>query len=95
MKEKHIMGLLCAAFTALGSVTANHWLAAQPAATEGVPVSYYGELQVSGNRIIGENTGTPAQVKGMRFFWSNWSSQFWNSTYVNRMVDDMQCEILR
>lgn len=47
MKGKHFMGLLCAAVTALGSVTANHWLAAQPAATvhgaEGVPVSYYGE----------------------------------------------------
>ncbi|MGN0647920.1 MAG: hypothetical protein ACI4J3_04750, partial [Oscillospiraceae bacterium] len=78
---------------------ANHWLAAQPAATvhgaEGDPVSYYDKLQVSGNRIIGENTGTPAQVKGMRFFCSNWSSQFRNSTYVNRMADDMQCKILR
>lgn len=33
MKGKHIMGLFCAAVTALGSVTANHFLAAQPAAT--------------------------------------------------------------
>jgi len=59
------------------------------------PVSYYGQLQASGNRIIGENTGRPAQVKGMSFFWSQWSTKYWNASTVDRMVDEFQCEIVR
>lgn len=59
------------------------------------PVSYYGQLQARGSRIIGSKTGTTAQVKGMSFFWSNWSSGYWNASVVDRMVDEFDCEILR
>ena len=59
------------------------------------PVSYYGQLQTSGNRIIGSSYKEPVQVKGMSFFWSNWQGQYWNSGTVDRMVDEFKCEILR
>lgn len=59
------------------------------------PVSYYGQLQTSGNRIIGSSYSEPVQVKGMSFFWSNWQGQYWNSGTVDRMVEEFKCEILR
>jgi len=64
-------------------------------AVVGTPVGYYGELMVCGNTIISENTGKPAQVTGMSFFWSNWSNRFYTAEYVDRMVDDFGCEIVR
>ncbi len=64
------------------------------AAAEG-PVSYYGELVASGNRVIGSKTNKPAQVRGVSFFWSNWSSQFWTKGMVNRMVDEFNVELVR
>ena len=64
-------------------------------AAESGPVSYYGQLQTSGNKIIGSSYKEPVQVKGMSFFWSNWQGQYWNSGTVDRMVDEFKCEILR
>jgi len=32
------------------------------------PVSYYGRLKASENKLIGANTNSPAQVRGMSFF---------------------------
>ncbi|MNI00682.1 Endoglucanase Z precursor [compost metagenome] len=67
------------------------------AATVGCPnpVSYFGEMKVSGNRINGSKTNSPVMVKGSSFFWSNWSSHFWNASTVNRLVDELQVEIVR
>ena len=59
------------------------------------PVSYFGEMKTSGNRINGSKTNQPMMVKGSSFFWSNWSSKFWNAATVNRMVDEFQVEIVR
>lgn len=59
------------------------------------PVGYYGEMEVSGNRIHGSKTDSPMQVKGMSFFWSNWSSEHYNSSMVDRMVDEFKVEIIR
>ena len=64
-------------------------------AETGGPVSYYGQLQTSGNKIIGSSYKEPVQVKGMSFFWSNWQGQYWNSGTVDRMVEEFKCEILR
>ncbi|MBQ8921115.1 MAG: cellulase family glycosylhydrolase [Oscillospiraceae bacterium] len=68
---------------------------AEVSAAESGPVSYYGQLQASGNRIIGSSYSEPVQVKGMSFFWSNWQGQYWNSGTVDRMVNEFKCEILR
>jgi aryl-phospho-beta-D-glucosidase BglC (GH1 family) len=59
------------------------------------PVSYFGEMVVSGNHINGSKTNAPMQVQGMSFFWSNWSGQYWNAAIVDRMVDEFKCEIVR
>jgi aryl-phospho-beta-D-glucosidase BglC (GH1 family) len=59
------------------------------------PVEYYGEMVTDGNRINGEKTGQPMQVRGASFFWSNWSAQFWNKATVDRMVDELGVELVR
>jgi uncharacterized repeat protein (TIGR02543 family) len=60
------------------------------------PVSYYGEMQVDGNRIYGARTGTPVQVKGMSLFTSLWRGEkFWNSGTINTLVDDWDIELIR
>ncbi|HSQ42598.1 MAG TPA: hypothetical protein VLM37_09985 [Fibrobacteraceae bacterium] len=62
------------------------------------PVSYYGQLSVSGNQITGANTGAAVQVHGVSLGWSNtgWeSADFFNATTVSHMVDDWKAEIVR
>ena len=62
------------------------------------PVDYYGELVVNGNRIHGEHTNEPAQVRGMSFFWSNtgWGQERWyTAETVDRMVDEFNVELVR
>lgn len=60
------------------------------------PVSYYGEMQVNGNRIYSERTGRTMQVKGMSLYWSIWMGEkFWNTGAVNKLVDLYDIELLR
>jgi len=65
------------------------------------PVSYYGRLKASGNKLIGANTNAPVQVRGMSFFWSclDWDdgkyAKFWTAATVDAMVDSWKVEILR
>lgn len=62
---------------------------------ENSPVGYYGELLVDGSAIVAENTGRPTQVTGMSFFWSNWSDDFYTADYVDMMVEEYGCEVVR
>lgn len=64
-------------------------------AVAATPVDYYGEMIADGNRIIGSRTNDIVRVTGMSFFWSNWSQKYYNSDYVNLMMDDFGCEIVR
>jgi endoglucanase len=64
-------------------------------ATENTPVNYFGEMVVNGNHINGSKTNAPMQVKGMSFFWSNWSEKYWTAATVDKMVDEFQCEVVR
>ena len=63
------------------------------------PVSYYGKLQASGNKIVGSNTGdTPVQLRGTSFGWSktNWESErFYEAISVDRMAKDWKAEVVR
>jgi len=65
------------------------------------PVSYYGRMIAEGNKLVGEHTGTPVQVRGMSFFWSciNWengsATKFWTASTVDAMVAGWKSEILR
>ncbi|MNB79129.1 Endoglucanase Z precursor [compost metagenome] len=91
--SKPIITVLLFSFFALliqAAVPATHASAASPN-----PVSYFGEMKVSGNKINGSKTNKPMMVKGGSFFWSNWSGQFYTASTVNRMVDEFQAEIVR
>jgi len=59
------------------------------------PVEYFGQLQSKGNQIIGSKNKDVAQVKGISFFWSNWSDSFWTAEMVDRSVDQFKAEIIR
>jgi len=62
------------------------------------PVTYYGQLEASGNQLVGSLTGSPVQVRGVSLGWSNtgWeSADFFNAATVTAMVDDWKAEIIR
>lgn len=64
-------------------------------AKEATPVDYYGEMKVVDGKITGSKTGEPMRVTGMSFFWSNWSQKYYTADYVDYLVDDFNCEIVR
>lgn len=59
------------------------------------PVAYHGEMIADGNRLIGSNTNEVVRVTGMSFFWSNWSQKYYNADYVDLMMDEFGCEVVR
>lgn len=59
------------------------------------PVDYYGEMKVVDGKIVGSKTNEQVRVTGMSFFWSNWSKKYYTKDYVDYMVDDFGCEIVR
>jgi endoglucanase len=59
------------------------------------PVEFYGQLEAKGNAIVGSITKNVVQVKGISFFWSNWSDSFWTAAMVDRSVDDFKAEVIR
>lgn len=59
------------------------------------PVDYYGEMKVVDGKIVGSKTNEQVRVTGMSFFWSNWSQKYYTKKYVDLMVDDFGCEVLR
>lgn len=58
-------------------------------------VEYYGQLNAKGNQIVGAKTDEVAQVAGMSFFWSDWSKRFYTKEFVAKVVDEMNCEVVR
>lgn len=93
MKKNHKAAALIISFAIIMLTFVALYAVPFTAASKG-PVSYYGQLDVSQNRIVGSKTGSPAQVKGMSFFWSNWCN-YWNASTVDRMADEFKCEIVR
>lgn len=60
------------------------------------PVSYYGELKASGNRLMGSRSNTVVQVRGMSLYWSIWGGEFfYNEKAINYLIDDWKIEIIR
>ncbi|MEO9968366.1 MAG: glycoside hydrolase family 5 protein [Hyphomonadaceae bacterium] len=61
------------------------------------PVAQYGQLQVAGNRIVGQDGGA-ASLAGPSFFWSNsdWEmARFYNREAVEYFADDWNAGIVR
>jgi len=50
------------------------------------PVQQYGQLKIANAKLCSA-AGTPVQLKGMSWFWSNWSGSFWTPAILNTMVD--------
>ncbi len=67
----------------------------EPEKAENTPVAYYGEIIADGNKLVGKNTGEAVRVTGMSFFWSNWSQKYYTADYVDYLVDDYNCEVVR
>ena len=59
------------------------------------PVSHYGKFQADGPLLKSSKTGNAMQVKGVSFFWSHWSGDFYNENAVNRMARDWKAEVVR
>lgn len=57
-------------------------------------VEYYGQLQVKGNKIVDKN-GSPVQLRGMSFFWSQWIGKYYTSQVVKWLKDDWHCNVVR
>jgi endoglucanase len=94
-----LVGVVVTRQTANDPITVADTPTAVPTDTPPVgPVDYYGELVVNGNRIYGAHTNSPAQVRGMSFFWSNtsWGQDRWyTAETVDRMVDEFHVELVR
>jgi endoglucanase len=58
------------------------------------PVERFGQLSVSGNKIVDQD-GAPVQLQGMSFFWSQWMGQFYNAQVVKWLKDDWRTTIVR
>ena len=57
-------------------------------------VDQYGQLTINGNKIVDKN-GTPVQLRGMSFFWSQWIGKYYNKETVKWLKDDWQCTVVR
>ena len=58
------------------------------------PVDVHGALSVSGNRIVNQS-GSPVQLRGVSFGWSQWWPRFWTADTVDTLVNDWKVEIVR
>jgi len=66
------------------------------------PVSYYGELKVKsgtpnidGVKESREKNIEQVQIRGVSFFWSDWSLSFYNANAVERLAKDWKAEVVR
>lgn len=57
-------------------------------------VQRYGQLSVSGTKIIDQN-GDPIALRGMSLFWSQWMGNFYNESCINWLKDDWKCTVVR
>merc|ERR1719401_3279736 len=57
-------------------------------------VNKYGQLKVSGNKVVGFD-GSPAHLRGMSLFWSQWKPQFYNKELVHWLANDWQATLVR
>lgn len=60
------------------------------------PVSYYGALGTSGNKVIGQKNSKSAQVRGMSLFWGdNTGSYYYTNDAITWLVDNFKAEVVR
>ena len=60
------------------------------------PVSYYGALHTSGNKIVGAKNNQQAMLRGISFFWSDATGNpFYRNTVVNWAADNLHIDVFR
>ncbi|GAB3641025.1 cellulase family glycosylhydrolase [Spirosoma arcticum] len=57
-------------------------------------VQQYGQLRVSGNRIVDKN-GTAIQLRGMSLYWSQWVAKYYNYNTIKWLRDDWKITVIR
>ena len=60
------------------------------------PVSYYGALHTSGNKIIGAKNNQQVMLRGVSLFWSDATgSAYYNPTVISWAVDNLKIDVFR
>lgn len=81
-----------------GKLAASAILCAALSGWTATAVEYHGQLQVSGNQILGKH-GQPAVLRGMSFYWSlpTWGkpTDYWNASVVNWLAEDWHANVVR
>lgn len=57
-------------------------------------VERYGQLRVSGNRILDKN-GTAVQLRGMSLYWSQWIPKYYTYNTIKWLRDDWKVTVVR
>ena len=57
-------------------------------------VQKYGQLRVSGNRIV-DQSGAPVQLRGMSLYWSQWIPKYYTANTVRWLRDDWKITVIR
>ncbi len=57
-------------------------------------VERYGQLGISGNRLVGAD-GKTAQLRGVSLFWSQWQGQFYDGRTLRWLRDDWKIDVVR
>ncbi|MBO0592409.1 glycoside hydrolase family 5 protein [Cellulophaga sp. E16_2] len=63
-------------------------------ATDTNVVEAYGQLSVSGNKIVDKNNN-PIQLRGMSLFWSQWMGQYYTTGTVDWLQTDWNATVVR
>ena len=60
------------------------------------PVSYYGALHTSGNKIVGAKNNQQAMLRGVSLFWSDATGMpYYNPTVISWAVDNLKIDVFR
>ena len=62
--------------------------------TQGTAVETYGQLRVSGTKMVDQNDN-PVQLQGMSLFWSQWGGEYYTAGVVGQMKDDWCNNVIR
>ena len=60
------------------------------------PVSYYGALHTSGNKIVGAKNNQQAMLRGVSLFWSDATGlSYYNPAVISWVVDNLKIDVFR
>ena len=60
------------------------------------PVSYYGALHTSGNKIVGAKNNQQVMLRGVSLFWSDATGDsYYNPTVISWVVDNFKIDVFR